>query len=273
MLAAREHQETQGITNDGTAQWTDLGNLFSLAQYVALGNGAAGQGLVVGVTIVDSNNNIQTGENCREHGSTDTDGSLCPDCGHYYRGWNCDLDVLWKRECLHTEGYVYYSAFFTVSGQFSNLSPAAEPTGAVMGVSYSATIGNAGSSDPQVIENIVFRTVDGGVNPFAKIKDGSAVENANTSWTLTDTTADRLLDLQTIGETALRNSPPPTGLINLTFHLEGSGEVSAMWSMFPILPISQLVLAGKAGNRLPFTLTPVVWSELSRLRSGCWSLP
>jgi hypothetical protein len=210
---------TQGITQDGTAQWIDLGNLFSIAQYVALGNGAAGQLLAKTVTIIDANNNIQTvtiggntGAQIQTVAFNATPGGTTVDGGVT---WTCcgNANICVQR------GYTYYSAYFSASRQFSNLSPAAQPTGAVMGVTYSATIGGNGSSDAQVIQNVVFRTVDGGTIPFAKITDGSSVENANIAWTLTDTTADRLLDTNTIGETTLRNSPPPAGLINLTFHL------------------------------------------------------
>lgn len=116
-------------------------------------------------------------------------------------------------------GYIYYQAFFTASGEFSNLSPASLATGPVFGAVFSALVSGDGSSDSQVMQTVLFRTTDGGVTPFAKISDSSAVENSNAAWgPVTDTTLDKDLDTTVIGEFT-RNAPPPSGLVNLVFHL------------------------------------------------------
>lgn len=233
----------QGITNDGTATWLDLGNMFSLSQYVALGNGAAGQLLATTVTVIDDNNNIQTVSVAGNTGAQIQTVAFNSTAG----GTTVDGTVTWTccgnaNVCVQ-QGYTYYSANFAAGGQFSNLSKAAQPTGAVMGNAYSATIAGAGSSDSQVTDSIVFRTVDGGVTPFGKITDGSAQENSNTTWSLTDTTSDRLLDNTQIGETTLQNSPPPAGLINLCFHL-GRIFGSVGNDLFYSLPANQTIGIG-----------------------------
>lgn len=181
-----------GTTADGTITWTCLGTSSVCA------GGTQNTGGIT-ITVVQGTGPAMTPGNITNVSNTANNPSTT----------------------LAPRGYVYYTAFFTVSGHFSNLSPGTLPTGPVFGQTYSALISGVGSADSQVSHTVTFRTVDGGVTAFAKISDNSAIENSGSgAWgSITDTTIDNNLDKTIIGEALLRNSPPPVGLVNLDFHL------------------------------------------------------
>lgn len=133
----------------------------------------------------------------------------------------------------------------TVNNTVSNASPVTTATGNFVGSSGVTVSGGLPASiDPQVDYVAIFRTKDGGANWY--LIDGPG----NTVYTTTlaqyqangyfDTTADANLNILLQAPLEEENSPPPTGLINLTYHLNrvfGSVGNTVYWSTGPDIPI------------------------------------
>jgi hypothetical protein len=135
----------------------------------------------------------------------------------------------------------------TLTDTVSNAGLTTTATGSFLGASGVTISGGLPSSpDPQADYVAIFRTQDGGATYY--LIPGTA--NQNTPYTLplstyltsgyTDTTLDSALDIFFSPALAQENTPPPTGIINLTYHLGrvfGSVGNSVYWSDGPDAPI------------------------------------
>lgn len=135
----------------------------------------------------------------------------------------------------------------TLTDTVSNAGPVTAYTGSFLGASGVTLTGGLPSViDPQADYVAIFRTKDGGATYYLI----PGTENQNTPYTLplsqylssgyVDTTADA--NLNTFISPALNqeNSPPPSGIINLTFHLNrifGSVGNVVVWSSGPDAPV------------------------------------
>lgn len=137
----------------------------------------------------------------------------------------------------------------TLTNTVSNAGPVTVATGSFLGASGVTITGglpDASAIDPQADYVAVFRTKDGGASYYLI----PGTENQNTPYTLplsqyltsgyVDSTPDS--GLNTLISPALNqeNSPPPTGIINLTYHLSrvfGSVGNTVVWSSGPDSPI------------------------------------
>lgn len=137
----------------------------------------------------------------------------------------------------------------TLTNTVSNAGPVTVATGSFLGasgVSISGGLPSAAAIDPQADYVAIFRTKDGGATYY--LIPGTV--NQNTPYTLplsqylasgyTDITLDSGLNTLISPALAQENSPPPTGIINLTYHLSrifGSVGNEVVWSSGPDSPI------------------------------------
>lgn len=137
----------------------------------------------------------------------------------------------------------------TLTDTVSNAGFVTEATGSFLGASgvhLSGGIPAASAIDSQVDYVAIFRTKDGGASYY--LIPGE--DNQNTVYTVSlaeylangyeDTTPDTKLNIFFSPALALENSPPPTGFINLTYHLNrvfGSVGNVVQWSSGPDAPI------------------------------------
>lgn len=137
----------------------------------------------------------------------------------------------------------------TLTNTVSNAGPVSVATGSFLGASGVTITGGLPSTvaiDPQADYVAIFRTKDGGATYYLI----PSTENENTAYTITlaeylangytDTTPDSGLNVQISPALAGENTPPPTGIINLTYHLSrifGSVGNEVVWSSGPDSPI------------------------------------
>lgn len=137
----------------------------------------------------------------------------------------------------------------TLTNTVSNAGPVSVSTGSFLGASgvhISGGLPDPSAIDPQADYVAIFRTKDGGATYYLI----PSTENQNTPYTLTlaeylangytDTTPDSGLNVQISPALSEENTPPPTGIINLTYHLSrifGSVGNTVVWSSGPDSPI------------------------------------
>lgn len=167
---------------------------------------------VVGDLCLDSNGNLQFASN----GSGST-GSSAPSWALTQGTTTTDSGITWNNLgpwlALTFEGWQYGYSFHCIDDSVSELSPLTVSTNGVLG---GVQVSGNGSGDPQVDSIWIFRTTDGGATPLFL----ASVPNpgGGLTWTYADYNPDTNLNLFLIGPQGT-NSPPPVGLINLTYHL------------------------------------------------------
>lgn len=152
----------------------------------------------------------------------------------------------------------------TLTDTVSNAGPVTPFTGSFLGASgvhISGGLPDASAIDPQADYVAIFRIKDGGATYYLI----PGTENQNTAYTLplseyltngyTDTTLDS--GLNTLISPALNqeNTPPPNGIINLTYHLSrifGSVGNVVVWSSGPDSPIGNGVEGFSPANSATF---------------------
>lgn len=141
----------------------------------------------------------------------------------------------------------------TLTNTVSNAGPVTPYTGSFLGASGVTLTGGlpaAAAIDPQADYVAIFRTKDGGPIYNLIPSAGLVNSNQNTPFTLPlaqylasgyiDTTPDAGLNTFITAPLNGENTPPPTGLINLTYHLNrvfGSVGNVVMWSSGPDTPV------------------------------------
>lgn len=116
-----------------------------------------------------------------------------------------------------TVGYSYVFAYGnSTSGAVSNPTPPSGSTG-IFTNKANVSVTLTASTDPQVNQIRVFRTKDGG-STFFELPTSPF---SNTSTSILDNSPDSSLNLFSffLVSPTFSNSPPPAGLINLTYHL------------------------------------------------------
>jgi hypothetical protein len=116
-----------------------------------------------------------------------------------------------------TAGYKYVFAYGnSASGTISNSTPPSASTG-IFTNKLNVSIALTASTDPQVNQIRLFRTKDGGSTFF----ELPTSPYSNTSTSVLDNAPDSSLNLFSffLVSPSFENSPPPAGLINLTYHL------------------------------------------------------
>lgn len=130
-------------------------------------------------------------------------------------------------------GYQYvYCYGNSVSGHVSSPTPVSISTGPFSNMAQ-ANITLVASTDPQVNQIRVFRTTDGGGQPFFEIPTSPY---PNTSQTVTDNAPDNILQIANICPLPSFNDPPPAGLVDPVWY------AGRLW--------------GHVGNRLYFASGP-----------------
>jgi hypothetical protein len=169
-------------------------------------------GFAGGYVLVDTNGNLQQ---VTVGGTT---GSTVPTWNSTVGGTTTDGGVTWQNRGpalgLAFTGWKYGYALECIDGTVSTLSPLSPLTNGVLG---GVVVGGTGSGDPQVSAILVFRTDDGGADPFFLVRIPNP--GANTNWSYTDQNPDSNLNEFIIGPQADANDPPPKGLIGLFYHL------------------------------------------------------
>jgi hypothetical protein len=115
-----------------------------------------------------------------------------------------------------TTGYEYGYAYANTNVSppvFSNMTPASASTGAFSSKVVDITV--VASTDPQVNTIWVFRTKDGG-NTFYSLPTNPY---PNTSTTIVDQSLDATLNQFQLPAQAGQNTPPPTGIGGMVFHM------------------------------------------------------
>jgi hypothetical protein len=147
-----------------------------------------------------------------------------------------------------TQGWLYYIALVnTLDQTVSNLSPVSIATGPVVKgqVTFAPGAGlNLNTIDPQADYVAIFRTTDGFTTPFLipgfvnspyTVPLKQYLENGYVD-TVPDTQLNNLLQ----GPLAKQNTPPPSGAINLSYHLQRiwySIGNTVYWTTGPLSPI------------------------------------
>jgi hypothetical protein len=227
-----------GSLSDGGYGWTQSywlgsvssGPILNGPQPWAPGKTPVISGGINGDVCVDSNGNLQ-----QVRAGSGPTGSSKPAWNVTYSGTTTDNGLTWTNVgpwlTLAFTGWEYGYSYHAVDGSVSTLSPLTPLTNAV---ADGAEIGGVGSADPQVDSIWIFRTTDGGATPLflASIPN----PGGGAQWSFFDQNPDSNLDLFLIGPQAGANNPPPTGLVNLTYHLGrvfGSVDNVVFWSGGP----------------------------------------
>lgn len=204
-----------GTTQDGTASWVNCGQQLNLSQQY-LGHS---QVFAAGATFVDNSGFLQQ----TIAGGTTGTGGTPPAFSTTVGGTVTDGTITWT--CMGTAanfgnsvGWTYYFGFEDVGGNWSNLSPASPATGPIYSGTvngYTSVISGNGTSSAQAVFVGLFRTAIGGSTPqlLAKI-----INPGVSVWSFTDIYTDGFLNLEIQGELT-RNSPPPSGVVALNYHL------------------------------------------------------
>jgi hypothetical protein len=143
-------------------------------------------------------------------------------------------------------GWSYVFAYGnSVSGEISNASGASANTGPITNKA-GVTVALTASTDPQVNQIRVYRTVDaGGGTIFYELPTSPY---PNTTGNVTDTAADTSLQVNNQASTALQNTPPPANLIAMEWF------AGRMW--------------GVVGSQLFFSTGP---DSISGLQQSNWN--
>ncbi|PWT75536.1 MAG: hypothetical protein C5B59_08640 [Bacteroidetes bacterium] len=126
-----------------------------------------------------------------------------------------------------SQGWIYWIALVnTLDQTVSNLNPASAGTGPIIAGQIAIPAGSGidlTTLDPQVDYVAVFRTTDGGSTPLLVNGLGNSFYTVPLTQYLQngyiDTTPDTDLDEQVQGAQNGENTPPATGTVNLTYHL------------------------------------------------------
>jgi hypothetical protein len=81
--------------------------------------------------------------------------------------------------------------------------------------SKNITLSGSSSTDPQVTNVDIYRTLDGGSNYYFL----ASVANGSGTWTYTDSTADASLNNLIVAPLNHANDPPPAGINNICYHM------------------------------------------------------
>jgi hypothetical protein len=176
------------------------------------------QTLSLATAILDTNNNV---ENVQELGESSGSHQMWATSVGGYTG---DNTTYWLNSGPYGSGntgaWIYaYSFENSVTGTISTASPESAPI--IVKAGNWAVIQGAGSTDPQVDNIVIWRTVQGGSQLFYldTIPNPGTSTNAG-SWIYTDTTPDTSLNEFIEAPIDGVNNPPPTGLVALAYHLE-----------------------------------------------------
>ena len=194
-------------TNDGVqVVWT---NQSKIANWPG-----ATQILSLDAQILDVNKNLQTPQFLAESGASS------PTWNTTVGGYTADSGESWLNNgpyaAANTGAWIYaYSYVNSVTDTVSTADPQSAPITPSAG--YLPSVQGVGSSDPQVDQIYIWRTVQGGSQLF--YLDTVPNTGGSVVWTYIDTTPDTGLDEFIEAPTADANDPPPTGLAALTYHL------------------------------------------------------
>lgn len=227
---------TLGPVSDGQITWISCGTLGQTLANLTVpwtsNAWAASTALAVDhfTAIVDTNANLEIALS-----GTGSTGATEPSWSTSLGGTTTDSGITWTNfgpfSGLAFSGWKYGYAYHSVDGSVSTLSPLTDTTNAVIG---GVQVQGYGSGDPQVDSIWIFRTTDGGATPLWLASTPNP--GANTLFTFYDFYPDSTLNLFIQGPQAGSNNPPPTGLINLTYHLGrifGSVGNTVYWSNGP----------------------------------------
>jgi hypothetical protein len=181
----------------------------------------------------------------------------------YYNGSGPTVTPTGTGTFSATSGFGYlYCYGNSLSGAVSNPT-AAQNTGVFTDKSYVA-VGVTASSDSQVNQIRVFRTTDGGATYF----ELPTSPYPNTTATIQDSAPSSTLIITNEAPVGLENSPPPAGLINLTYHLETIFGSVANTVYYSTGPYTVLGNPNEAWNPLNFFTFPSYVTRLVPTASG-----
>ena len=227
----------QGATvADGSAAWINIGPSATWANDIK-----AGAKLSLAQTIVDANGNLQTIV------TAGTSGTATPSWSPVQGATTVDGGCVWScggpYSAANTGSWTYaYAWGSSVSAEKSNLSPLSAPI--TRGANQLITV--QGPSSPSATNDLIYlyRTVmNGAAQLFLASFPSTGPGN---TWSFQDNTTDAALNVSLLGAMAFELSPPPAGLIALTYHLQrlfGAVQNAVYWSTGP-----DAVKFGAAGN-------------------------
>lgn len=236
--------------------FTEFGPQLTYDTYTEITAGnLSGTTISGSIYVIDSNGNLQHASS----GTTAPDGQT-PNWTTILGETTNDNTVVWTLAYknilnLFNGGWRYAVALVnTVDNTVSNISPLSQPTGNVQGAAGvllppGAGLSTFGSSahstsiDSQADYVAIFRTTDGQATPFL-------IPGVGTTYTIplgeylaygyVDTTPDTALNNLISAPQNLENTPPETGAINLTLHLNrifySIGNV-VYWTSGPDTPV------------------------------------
>jgi hypothetical protein len=193
---------------DNTVTWTCLGTTATWATF--------GPAAVVSnsTAVVDSNGNIQ---NIIVAGKS---GVVAPAWATAQGTTTKDNTLTWSNggpfSTAGTAAWLYgYSYRNSITGEVTTMTPFSLPI--TVAASMLIAVQGVGSADTQFDLIDIYRTAQGGATPLLldQIQNPGAV-----TWTYNDGNFDNALNLLIQGQQANTNDPPPTGLVNLSYHLQ-----------------------------------------------------
>jgi len=234
-------------TQDNTVVWRNVGT--------PQGWPGATQTLSLVTKVLDSNGNIQSVYNTGKSGST------APTWMTATGSYTQDNTVYWLNSgpyaVASTEPWIYaYSFVNSVTDTVSTASPESQPI-TVLADNF-ISIQGQGSSDPQVNQIYIWRTVQGGSQLFyltTILNPGGGM-----TWTYLDTTPDTGLNELIEAPIDEENNPPPVGLTALTYHLGliwGAVNNTVYFSDGPYAPVGNGNEAWNPSNVFVFPSTVV----------------
>jgi hypothetical protein len=192
---------------DGTVVWTNIGSSFTWAANIG-----ATTAVSLAQTIVDSNGNLQT------ISTSGKSGAVAPTWKTAMGASTTDNVAVWLMagpySGANTTAWIYGFAFKnSVDNAVSTCSPLSDPI--VLGANKLVTLQGSVSPDSQSDTIQIYRTAQGG--SIELLLDEIEMPSSGT-WTYTDISPDDNLGT-TEAQIANSNDPPPTGAINLEYHL------------------------------------------------------
>jgi hypothetical protein len=198
----------QGATvKDGTVTWTNVGSQLTWPSIGASTLVSKDQ------TVLDNNGNKQQITKAGKSGAAQPTWktSVGQSTTDSTATWSCQGAF----SAANTGEWIYSYAFkASLTNEISTESPVSDPI--TLAASSMIQLSGNGSADDQVDVIQIYRTAQDG---STRLLIDEISNPGDAPWTWYDTNPDDNLIVTIQAQTASSNDPPPTGLINLTYHL------------------------------------------------------
>lgn len=197
------------LTSDGGVQWFNVGPIISWLPNTDFNYPAC---------IQDTNGNLQYIGT-----KLGNSGTVPPTWNTTLGGGTTDGGITWVMAgpgyVVNTGAYQYAYSYHGFNGGVSTASPLATVSANTLSASstYTASLAGNKSTDQQVDEIWIWRTVQGG--SILLLLDTIPVPGGFSPWTYVDNTPDTGLNNLIVAPIADSNDPPPVGLTKMTYHL------------------------------------------------------